>query len=355
MLNKIKSFMLFGILTILLYGCGSSVEYTSAKMAIQNENWDEAEEFLLKALVVEPENAEIMVQIGYHIHAKKQEWLQMNKMFDNAVSVNPEGKVLGRPVKEIVKNYRSMYWADSYNKAVIKFNKYKNSKDKSALKEAVEIFSESIFIDPSQTQTYSILSTSHFELGNKEKAISTAKKAYELMPNEFQPNFTLGQILALTGDKENAVSYVEKAVEINPSDTDAIRQLATLYYDTGQKEKSADTFETAIKQETDNVIKANLYFNLGVLYMKLDRLQDAEDNFMSAYDMNPEDTEALVGIAQVFENAEKWRRASRFYRELITLDPDNPDHFKGMARVLIKQGDMNGATRYFEKAKKLGG
>jgi hypothetical protein len=25
-----------------------------------------------------------------------------------------------------------------------------------------------------------------------------------------------------------------------------------------------------------------------------------------------------------------------------------------MARVLIKQGDMDGATRYFEKSKKLG-
>ena len=87
--------------------------------------------------------------------------------------------------------------------------------------------------------------------------------------------------------------------------------------------------------------------------MQSDNFQDAEDNFMTAYDLNPEDTEALMGIAQTFENAEKWRRASKFYRELISLDPENPEHYKGMARALINQGDPEGATRYLQKAKNL--
>ena len=142
---------------------------------------------------------------------------------------------------------------------------------------------------------------------------------------------------------------------MDPTDLGVLKQLASLYYETDQKEKSVETFQMAIKQETDKPAKANLYFNLGVLYMQLNNFQDAEDNFMSAYDLNPEDIEALVGIAQTFENAEKWRRASKFYRELIVLEPENADHYKGMARVLIKQGDMDGATKYFDKAKKLGG
>ena len=70
-------------------------------MALQNENWDEAEKYLLEALKVEPQNAEIMVQIGYHVHARKGQWKEMNEMFTSAVSINPEGKALGRPVKEI--------------------------------------------------------------------------------------------------------------------------------------------------------------------------------------------------------------------------------------------------------------
>jgi len=35
---------------LFLWGCGSSAEYTTAKMAIQDEEWEKAEEFLFKAL-----------------------------------------------------------------------------------------------------------------------------------------------------------------------------------------------------------------------------------------------------------------------------------------------------------------
>ena len=248
-----------------------------------------------------------------------------------------------------------MYWAENYNKAVRKFNSYKKSQDKSTLESAIEIFNESVSIDPLKSQTYSILATCYYEMGDQKKAIESGKLGYEKNPEYFQTNFTLGQILSLIGDKKEALFHIEQAVKLDPSNTDAVRQLATLYYDNGDKEKSVETFEVAIKQEDDKIIKANLYFNLGVLYMQLDQFEQAEDNFFFAYDLNPEDTEALSGIAQTFENAEKWRRASKFYRELIQLDPENPDHYKGMARVLIKQGDMDGATKYFEKAKKLGG
>ena len=248
-----------------------------------------------------------------------------------------------------------MFWAENYNKAVRTYNDYKGSKDKAILQEAIDRFEQTVKIDPLEGQTYSILSTSYYEFGNNDKAIQNGKKAAELMPNEFQPNMALGQILSFSGDKEGSLQYIIKAIEVEPSNSTAITMLAGLYYDLGQTEKSVETFEAAIKTETERELKANLYFNLGVLNMQLKDFQDAEDNFMLAYDLNPNDIEALEGIAQTFENAEKWRRAGKFYRELIALDPENPNHYKGMARVLIKQGDPEGATRYYEKSKKLGG
>ncbi len=351
----IKQLLGTGLIAMVLWGCGSSAEYTTAKMAIKEENWEKAEEYLIKALEVEPENAEVMVQIGYHVHAKKRQWTKMNALFDRAVKADPAAKMNSRPISEIVKNYRAMFWAENYNNAVQKYNEFMGSRDKSTLEEAVDLFNQTVEIDSSEGQTYAILANSYYELGDSESAIISGKKASELMPNEFQPNMTLGQILSFSGNKEEAIVYIKKALEIDPTSSNAIRTLATLYYDLGEKEKSVTTFEAAIKAETDKKLKANLYFNLGVLNMQLDNFQAAEDSFLDAYDLNPDDTEALVGIAQTFENAEKWRRASKFYRELIALDPENPEHYKGMARVLIKQGDPEGATRYFEKAKKLGG
>ena len=354
-IKKTKKLLFTGVISLIILGCGSSPEYTSAKLYIKNEDWVKAEEFLFKALETDSTNAEVMVQIGHHVYAKKEQWVEMNEMFNKAISIDPAAKINYRPISELVKNYRSMFWAENYNKAVNMYNEYKGSKDKSKLKDAVNRFEQTAKIDSSEVQTYSILATSYYELGDNEKSLSSAIKANKIMPEDFQTNMTLGQILSLTGDKENAINYIKKAVEIDPSNSNAVRSLATLYYDLGDKEKSVETFEAAIKTETDKALKANLYFNLGVLNMQLDNFQEAEDNFMFAYDLNPDDTEALVGIAQTFENSEKWRRASKFYRELIVIDPENPDHYKGMARALIKQGDPEGATRYYEKAKKLGG
>ena len=49
-----------------------------------------------------------------------------------------------------------------------------------------------------------------------------------MSPEDFQTNYTLGQILDLTANKKDALFHVEKSVQLDPSNTESIRQLATL-------------------------------------------------------------------------------------------------------------------------------
>jgi tetratricopeptide (TPR) repeat protein len=154
-------------------------------------------------------------------------------------------------------------------------------------------------------------------------------------------------------DKESALIYYKRAVDIDPTNNLATRQLAQTYYDVGEKEMSLTIYEGAIAKETDNNLKADLYYNLGVLNMQLGDYQQAEDNFSMAYEYNPDDIDALRGIAQTFENAEKWRRAEYFYRKLIDIEPENPQHYRAMARVLLRQGDTVEAQEYFDRSKEL--
>ena len=93
-----------GFLAVIFVGC-SSEEYTSAKMYIQQQEWKKAEEFLLKAMDVEPENPEIPYQLGYHIYAlQKKDWERMNQSFDKALAIDPNKIILeqGKTVKEFV-------------------------------------------------------------------------------------------------------------------------------------------------------------------------------------------------------------------------------------------------------------
>ena len=357
MFSNSKLYLFLAIFYLGILGCASE-ELTSARLYIQQENWEKAEEFLVKALEVEPENPEIPYLLGKLIYAKGKEWGKMNEMFDLALNLNEEKVILeGGTVKEYVEQSRSQYWTNSYNSGVNEFSKFRKlSGDgrKTSLKKAISSFKEAMHISPEESRTYPILATCYYESGNSDLAKDYAVKAAMMSPGDFDTNLTAGQIITSLNDKEGALIYFVKAVEIDPTNSSAIRHLAQSYYDLGNKEKSIETYQIAIKNETNRTIKADLHFNLGVLFMQVNRFMDAEDNFMMAYDLNPDDVEALVGMAQTFETAEKWSRSEKFYKELIFLEPNNPEHYKGLARIYMKQGKKDQAEYYFNKSKQVG-
>ena len=361
MLNKQRTWIVhLGFAAVIFVGCASQ-EYTSAKLYIQQQEWKKAEEFLIKAIDVEPENPEIPYQLGYHIYAlQKKDWVRMNQSFDKALAIEPNKIILeqGKTVKEFVVMARTQFWAEMYNKGVVEFNEYRAApmdKKDAALKKAITTFEVSSTIKTDEAQTYTMLSTCNHLAGNTDKSENYILKAVELSPNDANVNVTAGQIFMQKQEFETALPYVKKAVELEPSNTKSIRNLAQIYYDIGQLEESIQTYEVAINKETDREVKADLYFNLGILYNRVGNLEEAEYNFTNSLDENPDDIEAVMGMAQVFENAEKWRKAEKFYRELIAIDPDNPDHYRGMSRVLLQQGEPDESLRYLEKAKRLGG
>jgi tetratricopeptide (TPR) repeat protein len=73
-------FLTITVITFFILGC-TSEELTSARLYIQQKNWVKAEEFLIKALKVEPENPEIPYLLGRHIYSQREDWDKMNKMF----------------------------------------------------------------------------------------------------------------------------------------------------------------------------------------------------------------------------------------------------------------------------------
>ena len=115
MLNKqhIRAAIL-GFAAVIIVSC-TSQEYTSAKLYIQQQEWEKAKEFLVKAVEVEPENPEISYQLGYHIYAlQEKDWEKMNQSFDKALAIDQNKKILGqeKTVKEFVNMARTRFWAE---------------------------------------------------------------------------------------------------------------------------------------------------------------------------------------------------------------------------------------------------
>lgn len=354
--TKILSFLLLGLALIFMIGCASE-ELTSAKLYIQQQDWDNAETYLVKALAVEPENPEIPYLLGDLIYGRNKEWDKMNAMFERALSLGGDKTILqGAKVSDYVDQAREKHWVIIYNKGISYFNEFRKSgegNDSPILQDAIASFKMATKVNPNNGQSYGILANCLFTSGDLEGAIEAATTGAAKDPENFDLNMTAGKIFLAADDKESALIYYRRAVDIDPANSLAMRQLAQIYYDVGDKELSLSIYETAIAREADNNLKADLYYNLGVLNMQLGDFQQAEDNFSLAYDYNPNDIDALRGIAQTFENAEKWSRAEYFYRKLIDIEPENPQHYRAMARVLLRQGEADEAQEYFDRSKEL--
>jgi len=354
--SRIIGFLLLSLMLALFIGCASE-ELTSAKLYIQQEDWANAETYLVKAMVVEPTNPEIPYLLGDLIYGRNKDWAKMNEMFDKALSLGADKVILqGSTVAEYVAQAREQHWVVIYNRGVSYFNQFRNSgdgQDSPTLQNAIATFKTATEVNPNNGRAYGILANCLFTSGDMDGTLDALSTGTGKDPDNFDLRMTAGKMFSLAKDHESALIHYKRATEIDPTNNLATSKLAQTYYDVGDKEMSLATYESAIAQETDRILKADLYYNLGVLNMQLGDYQAAEDNFSLAYDYNPDDIDALRGIAQTFENAERWSRAEYFYRKLIDMDPNNPQHYRAMSRVLLRQGDTEAAQEYFDRSKEL--
>ena len=366
MLNTQRIFLfIIGVLAMIIFSC-SSQEYTTAKLAIQQQDFVKAAEWLPKAMAVEPDNPEIPVVLAVEIHAKDGEWKKMNELFDQAMAINPEKAVEVRgtflPVKEAVNNYKEHYWASEFNKGVEQFKNIENDAENKEkfLEKAIEHFQNAALIKPSDANTYSTLAKCYFDLGDKEAAKYAALTAVEKNPESFDVNFAAGQIISRAGGTTDEIlPLYEKATAINPSNSKVLRELASLYYDMDNKEKSIQVFENAIANEEDKIVKADLFFNLGVIHSQMQNYEGAEKAFEEAHFLNEEDYEAALGIAGSYEGlgdkylngsegfekdleeAARWyRKAEKKIKSVMMVDIDNTAKYKKQLELLRYKRDV---------------
>ena len=368
MFNLYRKKLEFIILTttgLLFFAC-SSQEYTTAKLAIQQSEWSKAEEWLPKAMAVEPDNPEIPIVYAIEVHARNKNWKEMYDMLQKAISIDPNKKVEIRavflPVSEQVNIYSQFYWAEEFNKGVEKFKEIQSDPDNKSkyLNEAIAYFTNASIINPKDPQTYTTLSKCYLDLDNKDKAISFIKTAVEKNPESFSSNFTAGQILLRCGmGSEAVIPYYQKAVQIEPSNSNALRELASMYYDIGKKEQSIKVFNDAIKNEQDKIIKADLFFNLGVIHNQIGNYEEAEKAFDEAYYLNEDDFEAALGMASVYESlgdkyfngtdgfskdfelAVRWyRKAEKKIKNVKSIDFDNEAEYQRQLELIRYKRDI---------------
>ncbi|MCG7553925.1 tetratricopeptide repeat protein [Pseudoalteromonas sp. Of11M-6] len=189
--------------------------------------------------------------------------------------------------------------------------------------------------------------TVDFDPNSRSQHFSTSPISTNTILSMFYNN--KGAMEMISGNLDMAYSYYKAAVESDPYHDGAWGNLGILYRITNQYDLAERAYNQAIAINHDN---RNALSNLAKLYHLTERDHEAsiiEANIHNLRKSNP--YYMLVLGNEAFKQGEL-NRAKHFYQKAYQLDRNVHGSYFGLAKVAYEQGDRKKAEYYLNKAYK---
>lgn len=220
------------------------------------------------------------------------------------------------------------------------------------LDKAIAEYREVIRLDPSALGGYIRLGASLLVSNATQEAISVLNKVKELDPSGAEAPFLLA--IAYTKDKqlEKAAQEYASVLSQNPQNLRALSSLADLYVMQEKLEEAAGVYEQLL--ETEAVGEEPLIrFNLGIIYNKLDRTDDAIKNFEEAVKLNSGYLPAYTALAVLYEIKGDYEKAIKNFEEALKIEPLNRRLSIQLAELYYETGRKDDALHQYNLLKEL--
>jgi tetratricopeptide (TPR) repeat protein len=135
--------------------------------------------------------------------------------------------------------------------------------------------------------------------------------------------YLMGQVHLLQGQIPLATTTLLKAVELAPEDPlyrEALFRVGGMCHENGLPGLAREVYDRILTVEPDYVLAS---INLGILNFSEKRYEEAVENFSRAVVLQPQDVEALLGLAQTYEKTGHVTDAQQTYQKILVLDADN--------------------------------
>ncbi|NUM70730.1 MAG: tetratricopeptide repeat protein [Ignavibacteriaceae bacterium] len=316
-MRKYSAFIAFALVAILSFTgfqC-SSTEMTSAKLYIQQKNYEKALEVLTKEVTKNPKSDEGYYYMGV-VYIEMEKYDDMLGAFDKCLAISQK-------YTADVNNAKKKAWVDSFNKGVGFYNKAANTKnaDSSAMfyDRAIEIFDQATRIAPDSADAYKNLVLIHFNRKNYDAAEGPLLQIIKLEPNADSFKY----LAAIYNDRANtyktayekskneadnqkyldvvkkSVEILEKGVELFPNELDLYTTLIEDYDKLGQNEKGLEKIAKAVNDNPTNETYRYIY---GYVLFKGNNYEQAIKQFEEAEKIKADFSDAIYNTAVSYLN-----------------------------------------------------
>jgi len=306
-----------GLLLLTVLGCDST-DMTSAKVYLQQKNYQKAEEMLLLAFDKEPTNPEPAYLLAVEVYARSKTWDKVAEFLNAADAIGPQ-------FAEKTRLAREKYWIDNFNHGASGYNamiKGDSEDEEKLFTETVASFQNCILINAEKPETYGTLAQVYLFKEDFAKGKEYMILSVEKNPMDITSLVNLGNVYFRDKDYDDALVYLKRAMEVDPSNLNAIKQIAFVYDAKGEKEMAARAYLNAIKVDPENT---DLHYNLGVLYFQQEKYEIAAAEFITVAELSPTEVDGLFNAGLAYGRLKDFKKAEKYLEKAYELTPGSLD------------------------------
>ncbi len=381
-MKQSKSFVVaFLMLSMLFVGyqCGST-EITSAKLYIQQKNYDKALEVLQKEIQKNPKSDEGYYLLGY-VQGEQGNFPEMVDSYDKSLAIS-------KNFEKDINVSRKYFWAQAYNRGVNYFQRgnglAQSSPDSAKLyyEKSISDFKSALRIEPDSVDTYKNLAFVYLSKGDNESAVAPLKQLIEKEKSLDGYKF-LGEIyyvngtnLKNQGKEEDAkvefnksIDVLEEGLKNYPNDPEMLVTLSTAYIGADRSTEAIDKYKNLVAAKPED---KNIRYNYGVLLLGANDFEGAEIQFKKAIELDADYDNAIYNLGVTYlkwgtylnkksdetgqvsdEYKTKYQAALPYLEKAVKMKDANAQTWELLGKVYSVLGMNDDAKHAFDEADKL--
>jgi tetratricopeptide (TPR) repeat protein len=237
------------------------------------------------------------------------------------------------------------------------------------LEQAAQHFKDAIAVNPDFAEAHNNLGTTFFQRNPPKyaEACDEFQAAIEIDPAYEDARENLGMCLmregTIRGDQgdldtrrerfERARSHLIRLLEMAPNNFNARHHLGLMDLLEERYASSEQNFKRCLEIDPENPMCS---FNLGNLYLRTARCDDAIPQFIAAI-RDPNEAGVAMAARQnlgvAYEECAKKDGAIRVFLDKIKSDPGNPTHHYDLGKIYMREGLTDQAAHEWENTVKL--
>lgn len=217
---------------------------------------------------------------------------------------------------------------------------------------AAEAYEKYVALKPENPWTGHLrLGLCRLELNQPEAAVAALSEALKLQPNDVKTNFSLADAYTRVKNLDKAEAIYKTLVGLNPEGaTTYYGKIIQMYDEAGQYDKAIAAARKIIEINPKNELAV---FNLGIMFLKLQRTDEAVQAFRDALALKPDYASAQYNIGYSYSLAKRWKESVDGFQTYTELAPDDPLGYLNVGVGLMMVKSFEAALKPLRKCIEL--